>query len=427
MDSKCCNPFANLKHNKHGNSNFKKLTSVTPKIVSRAAALNIILVPQKMKICATCRLKIMKASCDEVETTKDIEVVDAHIRMPLSEQLSASPSSSISASLDEFIDKIDFINSLNEILPLIGVTPIDPDKLKKSYKYRREMFEIISSNLARKIFNVTRDLNNTAEAEVGDKNEMLDQLKNKFIESTDKDLKMKILTVLPQSWSLSKIVKEFKTTSHLAKFSKTLVEELGILSTPSKRVGTNVIDEEVKHTVRDFYLSDDCSYTLPGKRDFVTVDENNVKVGKQRRLILMNLAEAYALFKGKNSDCKIGFSKFASLRPPQCVLALKYSGTLSVCVCSYHQNVKLIFEPMKKIFDVDTYHDLISKMICESQKDDCFLRNCRNCPALSEMESYLGNVMEDKELNSVSYKQWFHQKGKNKVFTADYIMKIIFF
>ena len=39
---------------------------------------------------------------------------------------------------------------------------------------------------------------------------------------------------------------------------------------------------------------------------------------------------------------KIGFTKFADLRPKQCVVA-GASGTHSVCVCVTHQSVKLMY------------------------------------------------------------------------------------
>ena len=38
---------------------------------------------------------------------------------------------------------------------------------------------------------------------------------------------------------------------------------------------------------------------------------------------------------------KVGFSKFADFHPKHCVLA-GASGTHSVCVCTIHQNVKLM-------------------------------------------------------------------------------------
>jgi hypothetical protein len=61
---------------------------------------------------------------------------------------------------------------------------------------------------------------------------------------------------------------------------------------------------------------------------------------------LCNLKEAYSSFKEKFPGAKIGFSKFVELRPKQCVLAGS-SGTHSVCVCTTHQNMKLMFTASK--------------------------------------------------------------------------------
>lgn len=55
----------------------------------------------------------------------------------------------------------------------------------------------------------------------------------------------------------------------------------------------------------------------------------------QKRLVLCNLKELYQNFKDKHPSLKIGFSKFAELRPRYCVLA-GASGTHSVCVCTIH-------------------------------------------------------------------------------------------
>jgi hypothetical protein len=58
--------------------------------------------------------------------------------------------------------------------------------------------------------------------------------------------------------------------------------------------------------------------------------------------VLCNLKEAYTNFKEKYPNLEVGFSKFSELRPKQCVLAGS-SGTHSVCVCTTHQNMKLMF------------------------------------------------------------------------------------
>ena len=61
----------------------------------------------------------------------------------------------------------------------------------------------------------------------------------------------------------------------------------------------------------------------------------------RKRLVLSNLRGVYRDFKERFPDRKIGFSKFAELRPKHCVLA-GARGTHSVCVYTIHQNVKLM-------------------------------------------------------------------------------------
>ena len=57
---------------------------------------------------------------------------------------------------------------------------------------------------------------------------------------------------------------------------------------------------------------------MPGKKDYTTVRQEEKRVQLQKRLVLNNLRELYQQFK---ENLKIGFSKFAELRPKQCVLA----------------------------------------------------------------------------------------------------------
>lgn len=310
-----------------------------------------------------------------------------------------------------YVDRAEFIRKLNEILPQIDVTAIDSEKIDRSRSYCRKKCDEISTNLAAKIFDITTP----GVREVAKENceqEIVNQLKEKFAETTKKEQKIKILSVLPRSWSARKISKEFSTTVYLPLLTKKLVEENGIMCGPKKRIGTKTIDEKTVKCVKEFYSSDEISRVCPGKRDYVTVDENNIKIAKQRRLILMNLKEAYAVFKEQHINLKVGFSKFASLRPPECILALDTAGTHSVCVCMYHQNVKLIFESMKRIFGVDSYRVLFKRMMCAEPSDECFLNECEQCPGVKEMEKYLCEIMTAIEIESVTFKQWITQNGK---------------
>lgn len=91
-----------------------------------------------------------------------------------------------------------------------------------------------------------------------------------------------------------------------------------------------------------FYLRNYVSHTMPGVKDIVSVkSENGKRIKLQKQLLLLNLEEIFELYKEEYPESHIGFTKFSLLRPKQCVLA-DSSGTHNICVCPYHQNVKLI-------------------------------------------------------------------------------------
>jgi len=93
-----------------------------------------------------------------------------------------------------------------------------------------------------------------------------------------------------------------------------------------------------------FYLRNDVSYTMPGMKDTVSIKtENGKRVKLQKQLLLLNLKEIYELFKKEYPELRIGFTKFSLLRPQQCVLA-DSSGSHNICVCPFHQNIKLMID-----------------------------------------------------------------------------------
>ena len=119
--------------------------------------------------------------------------------------------------------------------------------------------------------------------------------------------------------------------------------------------------------VKAFYARDDVSSVRPGMKDVISVrNENGEKEHLQKRLLLLNLRELYQSFKEEHPELKIGFAKFTTLRPANCIL-VGSSGTHSVCVCSYHQNVKLLLlGKIKSLFCIipflaEMYYLLINK------------------------------------------------------------------
>ena len=116
---------------------------------------------------------------------------------------------------------------------------------------------------------------------------------------------------------------------------------------------------------------------MPGMKYFVSIFLDGRKQHVQKHLGLCNLKEAYKVFKADHQGIKISFSKFAELRPRQCVLAGS-SGTHSVCVCTTHQNYfKLMFTGANLDHvtsgEFKHYRHCLAAIQCNPPRVECFL------------------------------------------------------
>ena len=227
---------------------------------------------------------------------------------------------------------------------------------------------------------------------------ILDLIKDK-IKVSDKRTITQLLTLAPKSMPRSKVMSTFNVTEYQAKKAKRLFQEKGLLAMPpvysGKTLSKNVIDNVV-----GFYENDEFSRLMPGKKDYVSIGRN---VHKQKRLILSNIKELFCAFRKKYPTHNIGYSKFCSLRPKWCILP-GASGTHSVCVCTYHQNTKLLIEALSS--DV-THKDLLAKLVCSTESKECMLGRCKDCPEDEQLRNFLyeffGNYDEDHQ---IFYTQW---------------------
>ena len=85
---------------------------------------------------------------------------------------------------------------------------------------------------------------------------------------------------------------------------------------------------------------------MGGKKDCVSMVVNGVKQTVQKQMLLCTEYEAFLKYKEANPNIKVGSSKFAEYKPKNVVLPGS-SGTHSVCVCTYHQNPKLMIANSK--------------------------------------------------------------------------------
>ena len=116
-------------------------------------------------------------------------------------------------------------------------------------------------------------LNDTKKAVIGDTDsendevEIITQLKRKC-STAERSEKIQILAVLPKSWSIRRIEKEFGVSNFMARKAKQLVGEKGIRSIPDPEPG-RTLPQSTVDLVSGFYDSDETSRIMPGKKDFV--------------------------------------------------------------------------------------------------------------------------------------------------------------
>lgn len=238
-------------------------------------------------------------------------------------------------------------------------------------------------------------------AECTDCNILMQKLKEKFSRSSVKE-KLQILTLAPASWSTEKIRMFFNTTEYMVKKSRVLLKEDGILSKGSYKVG-NRIGKDVETHVQSFYCDDDISRISANKKDCLSVpSENGKRVYKTKRLILHNLKDVYLAFKEKYPSDKIGFTKFCELRPKECV-TVNSRGMHNVCVCMYHQNVKLL---MHAAHVKEPYTELLQKLVCNLENEECMLHRCSQCPDEYELRNFLMELESLQDCENVVSKQW---------------------
>ena len=211
---------------------------------------------------------------------------------------------------------------------------------------------------------------------------------------------IEILT-LPASleWSRKKIRETFEVSDYSVRQAQKLFREKGLLCQTDTKRGKKLSSETID-LVKRFFQDDEQSRILPGMKDVVSIGN---KQYERKRLILSNLKEMYSTFKCHNPDVKIGFSKFCALRPKWCILAGS-SGTHSVCVCTYHQNVKLLVEAA----GIDEDYKMLSKlMLCEDASRECFLRHCNKCPPTVNLSNFLKSKFEDcDDSDTIEFSLW---------------------
>ena len=221
---------------------------------------------------------------------------------------------------------------------------------------------------------------------------------NEKIQSVNRSTKIQLLTLILDSWSVEKAAQCFGVTKYQVKKARKMKEK-GILLILEKKKG-RALSEETKEFATNFYQDEEVTQVMPGKKDCISVSKN---VHKQKHLVLYNFKELFSMFKTRYPSTTVGFSFFCSSIPKWCVLA-GASGTHAVCVCTIHQNTKLLITALNTS---EKYKDMMKLLVCSTDNKDCMIHRCSNCPSSDILRNHLLNIIgEYDDDTEITYKQW---------------------
>ena len=97
-----------------------------------------------------------------------------------------------------------------------------------------------------------------------DLDSLMELIKAKF-DISSKPEKLKLLTLVPESWNINYTENYFSASQRMIKTARHLKQMHGIMAEPSKKEGRS-ISEKVKNLVHEFCQSDEYSRMCPGKK-----------------------------------------------------------------------------------------------------------------------------------------------------------------
>jgi hypothetical protein len=173
-------------------------------------------------------------------------------------------------------------SAVNDICGALGLSPLLASNATKLSKDRRSTVatnKIVKVNEA-----LAYQLSTSLEVDIDpsthhcqDCNRLVQELVNKFKESTSFLERKRLLTLVPESFKIKDIMNKFNCTSYLVRESSKLKLNYGILPTVKKNKAGNEISPEDKTFVVSFY--EENAKMCAGSREYVNkVDPNGAKI-----------------------------------------------------------------------------------------------------------------------------------------------------
>lgn len=282
-----------------------------------------------MKICTTCCTDInkklasvlgdnnqpttSKGSTADNQTTSRNYVTDMQEELDNSLSIGAAVDSQGSNSLSENSQICK--SYITNVLDTLQSAPIELSTKQENTKinYFKCKLDQVTETISKKMktaYDLGNDLDFSAD-EIKEKVAYYDIIMNNIkcaIESCDNALKIRLLSIVLNLQKKS-VQDTLGITRRTVNTVSELVDRKGIFAIPDPQRGNNVLSDEIKKQVHDFYCDETSgnSKILPGKKDCVSIGN---KQHRQKQLFLLNLRELHHDFEKLNPESHVGFSSF---------------------------------------------------------------------------------------------------------------------
>lgn len=178
------------------------------------------------------------------------------------------------------------------------------------------------------------------------------------------------------------------------------------------------LSTSVKESVIEFYDRVDISSQAPGRKDFVSVlDEDGNKVKHQTKYLMYPIREVYAKFCKEYGSVPLKRSKFFELRPKYILSASETPANL--CLCVYHADFMEAVNSISKVIpEMPMYGDgniFYETFFCETMSKQCWLNECENCKGV--FNDTVRAIGESHPNVMATWHQWIkNPRWKNEVF-----------
>ena len=168
---------------------------------------------------------------------------------------------------------------------------------------------------------------------------------------------------------------------------------------------------DIKNSVVNFYNRDDISYQMPGKRDFIVVDDDTgQRITLQKRILLFSIREAYELFlvENQNQNLSLSVTSFNEVRPVN--VLVQSSMPHRNCLCSYHENVNLLLKSLSKHINgvnLNSLQAFSSILVCDEENEECMFSRCSLCSNNFNLKIRKNVINPNKQI------QWYQWTTKN--------------